>query len=364
MKSSAAASTTNDKTAVGFASLQLVTAACHGIMNTQFIPPATKPKWFDGLAKDLDRAKVLAKQWIDDIAPQMSASIPTHVIDYGTTYNALTEQIISLVDKNPNARGKDDPVVKQIFALILELEKELGSTIVEVDTTSEQLKKWGNDMQGVHDALYRGAANIQSTMTDLAADVEKMDMLMKGLRQQISTEQTVIGLGAAAIGVGIFIAIIGFAITALTAGAAAVVGGVVMGFGVAMAIGGGVTWGVMQDKINKQMDEIAQHQKQLDDDKRQIVSLKALAMSADTALSATATATKALSDVKVMWQTFRGELQGTLNKLEKTDETVSSIVNKAWVIAAQKEWELAVQFAQQLVGMKVGVAHQNLKLVA
>jgi len=364
MKTSATASTTNDKTAVGFASLQLVTASCHGIMNTQFIAPATKPKWFDGLAKDLDRAKILAKQWIDDIAPKMSASVPTHVIDYGTTYNALTDQIIDLVNKNPDARGKDNPVVKQIFALISELEKELGDIVIDVDGTSEQLKKWGDDMQKVHDDLYRGAANIQGTMTDLAADVEKMDLLMKGLRTTISNEQAIIGVGAAAIGIGIFIAIIGLAVTVLTAGTAAVVGGIVMGAGVVMAIGGGVTWGVMQDRINKQMDEIANHQKQMDDDRRQIVSLKALAMSADTAVSATATATRALSDVKVMWQTFRGELQGTKNKLEKTDESLSSIVNKAWVLAAQKEWDLAVQFAQQLVGMKVGVGHPNLKLVA
>lgn len=354
----AKADKTNTTTASGFASLQIVTAACHGILNTQFIPPSPKPKWFDGLAADLDRAKVLAKQWIDDIAPQMTASIPTHVIDYGTTYSALTEQIVELINKNPTARGKDNPIVQQVFALIQALEQELGTTITEVDATKDQLKKWGDDMQAAHDALYKGAANIQSAMTDLSADINKMNAAIKGLHEQISAEQKAIGAGAIAVGVGIFVMICGIALALATAGAGLVVAGV----GLAAVVGGAVTWGVMQDKINKQFDEIAQDQKRLNDDQRQLVSLQGLSLSANTAVSAIATATNALSDVKVMWLTFRGELQGTLDKLEKTDETLASIVNKAFVLAAQKEWNLAVQFAQQLVGMKVEVQTQTLKI--
>jgi hypothetical protein len=53
-----------------------------------------------------------------------------------------------------------------------------------------------------------------------------------------------------------------------------------------------------------------------------------------------------------------------MNKLEKTDENLSAIVNKAYVIAAQKEWNLAVQFAQQLSGMTVQVQEKTLPMAA
>lgn len=351
---------TNKTTGSGFASLQIVTAACHGILNTQFIAPTPKPKWFDGLAADLSKAKVLAKQWIDDIAPQMTASIPTHVLDYGTTYNVLTEQIVELIEKNPTARGKDNPIVQQVFALIKALETELGSTITEVDGTQKQLKEWGDAMQVVHDALYKGAANIQSAMTDLSADINKMNAAIDGLRKQISAEQIGIAAGAIGVGVGIFVMIVGVAIALATMGAGLVVAGV----GLALVVGGATTWGIMQDKINKQFDEIAQDQKKLADDQRQLVSLQGLSLSANTAVSAIATATNALSDVKVMWQTFRGELRGTLDKLERTNEELASIVNKAFVLAAQAEWKLAIQFAQQLVGMKIQLETHTLKLAA
>ncbi|HEX6709439.1 MAG TPA: hypothetical protein VF068_03835, partial [Rubrobacter sp.] len=69
----AATDNTNDKTASGFASLQIVTTSCHGVLNTQFTAPSPKPDWFDDLSGKLDSAKVLANQWIDDIAPQMTA---------------------------------------------------------------------------------------------------------------------------------------------------------------------------------------------------------------------------------------------------------------------------------------------------
>ena len=36
-----------------------------------------------------------------------------------------------------------------------------------------------------------------------------------------------------------------------------------------------------------------------------------------------------------MWTMFQNELQGTMDKLEKTDENLSAIVNKAYIIAAQ-----------------------------
>lgn len=352
---------TNDSTATGFAALQIVTAACHGILNTQFIAPSPKPDWFDSLSANLDAAKVLANQWIDDIAPKMTSSVPSHVIDYGTTYAAITDQIVDLIDKNPTAKGKDNPVVQQVFALIQVLESELSTIIGEIGATQDQLKIWGDAVQKAHDDLYTGAANIQALQTTLQTEISKMNNAIDGLKSQIDAENKAIAAGAAAIGIGLFILVVGIALAPITGGTSALIVG---GIGAAGIIGGAVTWGVMQDKINKQFDEIAKDQQTIDDDKRQLVALQGLSLAANSAVSACATATQALSDVKVMWGVFQSEVQGTLDKLEKTDEELQSIVNKALVLAAQKEWNLAVQFAQQLVGMKVTIEAQTLPMSA
>src|SRR5690348_12627829 len=355
-----AATDTNSNTASGFASLQIVTAACHGVLNTQFIAPSPKPSWFDDLNAKLDAAKVLANQWIDDIAPKLTASVPSHVIDYGTTYTALTDQIIDLLNKNPNAKGKDDPVVQQVFALISALHDEVETIITDVIGTQEQLKTWGDAMQKSHDDLFAGAANIQSLQIDLQADIGKMNSAIQGLQAQIDAENKAIVAGAMAIGVGLFALVVGIALAPVTGGASLIVSGI----GGAAIIGGAVTWGVMQAKINSQFAEIAEDQKRIADDKRQLIALQGLSLAANSAISSIATATSALSDVKVMWTMFQNDLQGTMNKLEKTDENLSAIVNKAYVIAAQKEWNLAVQFAQQLSGMSVPVQEKTLPMAA
>jgi hypothetical protein len=356
----AAATNTNSSTASGFASLQIVTASCHGVLNTQFIAPSPKPSWFDDLNGKLDAAKVLANQWIDDIAPKLTASIPSHVIDYGTTYTALTDQIVDLLNKNPTAKGKDNPVVQQVFALISALHDEIETIITDVIGTQEQLKIWGDAMQKSHDDLFAGAANIQSLQVDLQADIGKMNAAIQGLRAQIDAENKAIVAGALAIGVGLFALVVGIALAPVTGGASLIVSGI----GGAAIIGGAVTWGVMQAKINGQFDEIAEDQNKISDDKRQLVALQGLSLAANSAISSIATATSALSDVKVMWTMFQNELQGTMDKLEKTDENLSAIVNKAYIIAAQNEWNLAVQFAQQLSGMTVPVEQKTLPMAA
>jgi predicted nucleic acid-binding Zn-ribbon protein len=357
----AATANTNDKTATGFASLQIVTTSCHGVLNTQFTAPTPKPKWFDDLSGKLDSAKVLANQWIDDIAPQMTASIPSHVIDYGTTYSAITDEIVTLLEANRNATRKSNPqVFEQLSELIQALHESVESIITEIDGTQGQLKTWGDSMQKAHDDLFNGAANIQSAQTELGSEIDRMNNAIKGLRDLIDGENNAIAAGAAAIGIGLLALVVGIALAPVTGGYSLIVAGI----GGAAIIGGAVDWGIMQDRINKQFAEIAQDQQKISDDQRQLVALQGLSLAANSAISSIATATQSLSDVKVMWTTFQNELKGTLDNLDKADKALSAIVSEAEVKAAQKEWNLAVDFAQQLVGAQLKVETKELPMSA
>ena len=356
----ASAVNTNDATSTGFASLQIVTAACHGVLNTQFIPPSPKPNWYDSLSRDLDGAKVLAHDWIDNISPKMTASIPSHVIDYATTYQALTDEIIDLLTKNPTAKGKDNPIVKQVFELIEALHDSIEPIIMDIDATQTRLTEWGKKMQQAHDDLFKGAANIQAAQIDLQAHIEKMNNAIKGLKDKIQTDNLIVAGGAATLAIGLTVAVVAVALAPVTAGASLVVAGIA---GLA-AIGGGVTWGVMQHEIDKQFSEIAEDQKQIEADKRQLIALQGLSLSASAAVTSIATATRALSDVKVLWAFFQDELMGTMKKLGDANVELSAVVNKALVKAAQNEWHKAVGFAEQLVGKPVKVEVKSMSIAA
>ncbi|PJE80436.1 hypothetical protein CI610_00571 [invertebrate metagenome] len=351
--------TDNDSTtASGFASLQIVTTSCHGVLNTNFTAPTTKPDWFDDLDAKLAAAKVLANQWVDDIAPDMTASIPAHVINYGTTYAALTDQIVELLDKDPTASGADNTTIQEAFALISALHSSVDKIIKEVEAAATQMTTWGDDMQSAHDDLFNGAANIQSAETDLQADIDSMNSAIDGLRAQIDAENKAIAAGAAAIGIGVLALVAGIALAPETGGASLIVAGI----GGAAIVGGAVDWGVMQSKINDQFDKIADDQKQVTLDQAQLVALQGLSLSANSAISSIAVATQALSDVKTMWSLFKDELQGTMDKLDQADEELMAIVDKAYILAAQKEWTLATEFAQKLVNTTYNVETQTVSM--
>lgn len=344
---------TKAKTATGVTSIVIITNACHAILNTSMTLPKgmTKPDWFDPLVAHLDAAQVLATEWINDLAPDLTALLPQKVITYDTQYKAITNQIIKIADANPLAKGADDPNVKNVFALISALKSEVGTIHDDILAEDDKLIDWGNRMQKAHDDLASGVSSIQGAIADLSADIGKMNADISKLNALIEGENKAIAAAAIAVGVGIFVAVIGVALMFVPG--AEVVGGIVTAVGAAAVVGGGVTWGIMQGKINKQYDEIAADQKKKDIDSQQIIALNGLSMATNQTVSSIAMATGALSNVRAMWKLFAGELEGVITQLNQADTGLALIVNEAFVNGAAAEWEFAAELAQQLLAPPV-----------
>jgi hypothetical protein len=68
-----------------------------------------------------------------------------------------------------------------------------------------------------------------------------------------------------------------------------------------------------------------------------------------------ATASGALSYVIVVRARFENGRQGYVEVLAKADAKLFAIINTIYTFAAQTEWKLPVQFAQQLSDMAVPV---------
>jgi hypothetical protein len=340
---------TKSKMATGVTSIVLITNACHGILNTQLTLPdgMTKPTWFDELVQKLDAAKELATEWINELAPDLTASLPNKVINYDTQYNAITNQIIKIANANPMAQGPDDPNVKLVFELISALKTQIIKIHDDVAAEDDKLRGWGTRMQAAHDALSTGVTSIQAAEADLASDIGKMDADMSRLRSEIDGLNKAIAYAAIAVGVGILVAAVGVGLCFVPG--MQVVGGIVAGIGVAAIVGGAITWGVMQKKVNDDYDKIAADQKEKDVDTQQLVALRGLETATSQSVSCIAMATASLSNVRALWKLFSGELDGVINQLNQTDKGLALIVNEAFVQGAQDEWKLCAELATQLL---------------
>lgn len=351
MTENAQQSTVQQKTQQSFVSLQVITASCHAVQNTNFVSPPTKPDWFDGLDSKLTAAKATAGTWVNTLAEDVTSTIPAAVIDYSTTYSALTGQIHEIAKAHPDASGKDNQYVKEVAALIAGMIESVDNIITKVEAVNTKLTQWGKDMQTSHDDLTKGAANIQAAETDLQTDITKMNGAIKNLNTYIDNENKAIAVAAGAIGVGLLLLVAGIALAPETGGASLLVaatGGIAV-------VGGAVTWGVMQSKINEQYKEIAADTKELNDDKKQLLALQGLGQASDLAIRSIANATTALSDFKTSWGVFTKELQGVVTKLNSAEDSLMVIVQEAFTDAAAQEWGKALEFAQDLAEQKVPV---------
>ncbi|QQQ50783.1 HBL/NHE enterotoxin family protein [Pseudomonas syringae] len=337
------------KTQNGFLSLVLITQACHGVLNTTFTAPDPKPSWYDALSAHLDEAKVVASDWVDNIAPAVTASVPQAVLDYGTTYQAITAEIVSICQANPNASGADNQYVKQVQQLIGGLLGEITDILTIVDKNSTQLKAWGDRLQTAHDNLSSGASSIQNTEVALQSDIVAMNTAIQNLNDTITQLNKDMMYAQIAVGAGIFLGVVALALVPISGGASLLVG-LVAG---AMIVGGAIEWSSFQSEIKSDFQQIARDQVEKSSDQAQIVALQGLATASNQAISSMVQAESSLSDFRTSWAGFHDDLQGVLNDLTKAEKSLSTLLEMAFTNAAANEWQLAIDFATTLQGTQI-----------
>ncbi|CAM3474823.1 alpha-pore-forming cytotoxin MakA [Pseudomonas floridensis] len=347
-------------TGVSYNAAQLITIACHAVANTVFIAPTPKPAWFDDLNAELLVAQTLAATWINSLGTQVTKTIPLQVINFGSSFTAANNAIQGIVAANPTAQGADNPAVIEIKTIIQQaLLAPIGTVINEMGLVSTQLTSWGQSMQTAHNNLVNGSTSIQAAETSLTTDISKMNDAISSLNEEIAGENKAIAASAAAIAVGVFALVVGVALAPETGGTSLLIGGAI---GAAGIIGGAVTWGIMQSRINAQFDQIGHDQQELDDDQRQLVALQGLQLASNNAVSSIELATQSLSKLQTQWGTFQGELQGVLNQLESAQTQLSTIMEGVFTSAAQTEWATAITTANNLVNSPVQVQSQTLPI--
>lgn len=347
-------------TGVSYNAAQLITMACHAIANTTFTALDPKPAWYDNLNAQLLAAQQLAQQWLDTLGIQVTKTIPLQVINFGSNFTAATNEIIKIAQEHPDATGADNPYVVEIKQIIEQtLLPPIKDVITQMGSVSTSLADWGSKMQKAHNDLKNGAANIQAAEIALGADIDNMNNAISTLKAAIDAENKAIAYSAGAIAIGVFALVVGIALAPETGGASLWIGGAI---GAAGIIGGSVTWGVMQHKIDGQFGDIAKDQERLANDQRQIVALQGLQMATDNAVNSIELATSSLSKLETQWGIFQGELQGVVNKLESADKSLSAIVAKVFTSAAQTEWVSAIETANSLVNKKITIDAKTLPM--
>ena len=352
---------TSDTTLKSYSALTLVSVSCHAVLNTSLIKPEPKLDeegkdmfaWFDDVKSKLDDAKVVANDWLNNIVTPIQSDIPVSIINFNNQFQATTEYVLEICQKNPHMK-KGDEAFEEVNALLQALIDTIDKDIIlPMDNSREALVTWGNTLQQAHDGLSGEVSVIQDAEIELGTEIDMLNTDIETLNNLISSESTLVSVGGGLVGGGIFVALVGVVLVA--SGVGAVAGGLVIGAGAAMVIGGAVTWGVMQGKIEKQYKEIAEHKKEINEDKQLLASLKGLGSGTTSAVANMQTALSALDEVKTMWLGFRDIVAGTVNDLDRAEQSATAVVKAMFTDAAIKQWEDAKDIAMKLLESKVEV---------
>jgi hypothetical protein len=344
------------KTGGGFLAAHAVSTSCLGIVNTELKPAPEPQSWYPTLVTNLQAAQNHAQTiWLDDLSTQVTKTIPTQIISYGSTFDAAAQEILELLDEAIK-HGSTPKLIGQVLDLLNALTSQLTEIDQELAAISTRLVDFGHVLHSDHHALFDNVNSIQAAIDADNADSENMDSEMKQLRGEIAEWNKQLMNSEIATGAGVFITVVGFALTAATGP----VGGVVLAAGILTVAGGAAGWGVWQAKINDAYNKIAAAQAEEDADTQQIIALTGLKTSVSSVAEDLITAQDALVHVREMWGVIAGVLESVIADLQLPNANLPAVVDKTWVLAGRNNWRVLQKFAEDLVEKSVTVQHKSI----
>jgi hypothetical protein len=344
--------------ASGLANMHIVTAYALAVQHTE-IHPATDPApaWFDSLSANLDVAKGHAQKWID-LVPDLTATIPSTVINYGSEFKAAADLILGLLQQAEGlapASPEYKALVTKAIDYLTALRGELSTIDGAIDSTGKQLDGFQSSAEADFTSLTQGVDSIQTAEAGLAVQIAKAKADIEVLNAKIASENSLLTDSLIGLGLGILVLVAGIALAVVT-----------FGLGVVVAVGGGlvtlagagtaIAMGVL---IKEQHEQIARDQVDLDNESRQIVVLSGLNTSIQNLRDQNTAAQQALTHIREMWKTFDKTLEHIIDLVGQAEDPLNTVLDELWVRSALEEWTTLVEFATALEGMAVSQQDQG-----
>ena len=358
------------KATKAFMSFHIVSCAAHAVRNTSVAPiasvetddadvKATMAKVQAGLADlttKLETAKLTADSWIGDLCTRASQTIPNHILDYGATYDAASDEILELLEKAKN--GNDAPkLVADALDLITALRDAVSGYRAELDKVKTDLDAYAKKVQADHDALSGSNDAIANLVSLEGSEVQKFKDRINFLHDEIDAWNKQIMDFQIGLGLSIFVAVVG-AVVAFVPGGQTIGVGMIVAGGAGIATSGAI-WGTLQQKVDSAQSEIGQDQSAEDALNIQITALNALHLIVANVVDKITAAQLALSDIAVFWGTFESTLDGVIKDLSKPNAKLSVVMDEMWVKAAKNNWKTLTEFAQNLVDAKIDAEYRD-----
>ena len=305
-----------------------ISASCQGLLDTQI--PKSSSQWYTTLVKELDTIQALAKEWEDDESRLLKQSVLPAISDCGQQFIQKRSTIENLLSTQESDISAQKEALVKAFNQLAQSVQKINTS---VSSYEKSLKDWGKRLSKAHDQMNKTVAKVQSDAGHLVGDIQATNKAMAEMMEQIKKDKKIIAKAKSEKN-NVVKTIFGIIL-----GATGGIGGILAGMGVSSIAEGEGKIQAMEKTIKKYQQQMQAYQHNMVEEERQLVSLKALTLPAQSVLQDVEATEQSLDDVRISWESFSQELEGISGKISKAKEASMLIVQKAWFSAACDEWE-------------------------
>jgi DNA repair exonuclease SbcCD ATPase subunit len=311
---------------------QNLTASCQAIMETSLAPSANA--WYPQIQQNLLDLQSVAVYWQQHLAKQASDDIQGSLQTCAQAFQRARPSIDQLFVTSETQSHSSYAELHQEFLRLEQAVKLLRSVI---ETYEDNVRSWGQDLRRAHDVLEQTIQTIQNQATELQDEISVLNSHITNFGSEIIRYRDAINRAQAERTQGIVQTIFGILLAPITFGTSLILAGV----GVSSIVEAESNVQGLEQLIREHQQRIIQSQQTINQDQIQLVSLRALLVSATIATSDTEAVLKILDTFRVAWEAFSQELASVIQKIAKAEASEQLLVEKLWWNAVIKQWELS-----------------------
>lgn len=309
---------------------EVVSASCEGLLNSH-IPPSGTP-WYGDLVKELEALQVLADEWQKKEVVTLESSVLPAIQTCAKGFTKARDNIENLFAACEDNKAENQP---KLVSALQELTVPVTDTSNQVGAYKQQLKDWEQRFEQAHQSMSDTIGAIQSGASMLSSQIKTISHLITELSEEIKKDKSAISKAKSKKDGDIVKTIFGFILGAATGGA----GTILAGIGVASIAEGEAKIKELESKVKSYQGKISGYLANMMQDQVQLVTLQALTLPTSNILNDVAEVESSVDDIRVSWNLFSQELENVIQKISSAQNASDIIVEKAWFLAACKEWE-------------------------
>jgi hypothetical protein len=320
-----------------------LSVSCQAILST-YLHPVASP-WYRSLNSLLQQAQSLAAQWRNNHASELHIGVLTYVLQCGQAFAAQQENVTHLFSVGDNIPG----VKAQLVEVLTGLRNSTHMIISGIANYEARLLDWGERLDSVQRGMNHTVAEIQAEAGNLQARIAAANAAIAAMATELIRDRQVIAEARCKSNNGIVETVFGVLFAPFTGNLSLILTGI----GVASMMETQTKVSALESTIKSYQDRIAAAQQMLNRDQAQLVTLNGLLVSGSIALSDVQAASRTLDQLRTSWNAFFEEMSGVVGMIANEQYPSAWEVEKAWFVAACREWDAIVAGAQGILGSTI-----------